>query len=92
MCVTDLEYEAAHPGAGRQHEEDVREEHEVTLALLLTDRTEDRERKRKRKKENDTPVCISALYYGKIRVRASSDSQRDKNISDRQRKVSVNFW
>lgn len=33
--TTDLEYEAAHPGAGRQHEEDVREEHEVTLTLLL---------------------------------------------------------
>lgn len=33
--ITDLEYEAAHPGAGRQHQENVREEHEVTLALLL---------------------------------------------------------
>lgn len=36
MFLTDLEYEATHPGAGRQHEEDVREEHEVTLTLLLT--------------------------------------------------------
>lgn len=34
----DLEYEAAHPGAGRQHEEHVGKEHEVPLALLLTDR------------------------------------------------------
>lgn len=37
---TDLEYEAAHPGAGRQHQEDVREEHEVTLTLLLANKTE----------------------------------------------------
>lgn len=36
MLITHLEYEAAHPGAGRQHEEDVWEKHEVTLALLLT--------------------------------------------------------
>lgn len=36
MFVTDLEYEAAHPRAGRQHEQDMREEHEVPLALLLT--------------------------------------------------------
>ncbi len=38
MFITDLEYEATHPGAGRQHEEDVREEHEVTLTLVLTNR------------------------------------------------------
>lgn len=36
--ITDLEYETTHPGAGRQHQEDVREEHEVTLTLLLTNR------------------------------------------------------
>lgn len=35
VLITDLEYEATHPGAGRQHEEDVWEEHEVTLTLLL---------------------------------------------------------
>lgn len=38
MFITDLEYEATHPGAGRQHEEDVREEHEITLTLFLTNR------------------------------------------------------
>lgn len=38
--TTDLEYKATHPGAGRQHQEDVREEHEVTLALLLANRKE----------------------------------------------------
>ena len=35
-----LEYEAAHPGAGRQHEEHVREEHEVALTLVLQGETE----------------------------------------------------
>lgn len=34
--MTDLKYEATHSGAGRQHQEDVREEHEITLTLLLT--------------------------------------------------------
>lgn len=37
-CFTHLEYEAAHARAGRQHEEDVGEEHEVALALLLANR------------------------------------------------------
>lgn len=36
--TTHLEYEAAHARAGGQHEEDVREEHEVALALLLANR------------------------------------------------------
>lgn len=40
MFTTDLEYEATHPGARRQHEEDVREEHEVTLTLLLVNQNE----------------------------------------------------
>lgn len=35
VLITDLEYEATHSGAGRQHQENVREEHEVTLTLLL---------------------------------------------------------
>lgn len=33
--MTDLKYEATHSGAGRQHQEDVREKHEITLTLLL---------------------------------------------------------
>lgn len=36
--IAHLEYEATHPRAGGQHEEDVGEEHEVALALLLADR------------------------------------------------------
>lgn len=38
--IAHLEYEAAHARAGGQHEEDVREEHEVALALLLANRKE----------------------------------------------------
>lgn len=33
--ISDLEYETAHPGTSRQHEEDVRKQHEVALILLL---------------------------------------------------------
>lgn len=33
--MSDLEYETAHPGTSRQHEEDVRKQHEVALVLLL---------------------------------------------------------
>lgn len=36
VLITDLEYESTHSGAGRQHQEDVREEHEITLTLLLS--------------------------------------------------------
>lgn len=38
--IAHLEYEAAHARAGGQHEEDMREEHEVALALLLGNRKE----------------------------------------------------
>lgn len=34
--ITDLEYEATHSGASRQHQENVREEHEITFTLLLS--------------------------------------------------------
>lgn len=35
MLIPNLEYEATHSGAGRQHQQDVREEHEIAFTLLL---------------------------------------------------------
>lgn len=33
--MSDLKYKTAHPGTSRQHEEDVRKQHEVALILFL---------------------------------------------------------
>lgn len=72
ISLTNLEYEATHPGAGRQHEEDVGEEHEVTFTLLLTNRKRFKtERQMQREGESEfkemvscNSVYIPQFYHG----------------------------